>query len=57
MTPDVWLSLVAGPPERLGVVLADLPEEGRKREWSDADQPVKWTTVGRRYCARRSLSG
>ena len=36
LTADVWPSVVADPPERLGVNLADLPEDKRKREWGNA---------------------
>ncbi len=32
LTSGVWPSVVADPPERLGVVLGDLPEEEAKRE-------------------------
>ena len=35
LTADVWPTVVADPPERLGVVLADLPGEETMRECGD----------------------
>jgi len=38
VTDDAWDSIVANPPERLGVVLKDLPEEKTRRKYKNAEE-------------------
>jgi len=51
LTEDVWPSVVADPPERLGVVLADSPAEESQREFLSSILCFHWGGFNKWRCS------